>query len=347
MNWYCLPLTLAAIALSPLQSLAADPVLPVVRQLSYWSTAPWQGRPVVDRIQRHAATEMVEFLRQENASYGLTEIPKRATAPTEFLTDLRAALARLPGPILRLIAQSLTAITLVEDLGSTAFTELILDVDDTPAAGFIVLDVGRLDRNANAWATYKANTPFSTSEGLALTATIATAENDNRSHAIQYILLHEIAHVLAAVDGAIHPRWDRPLPDNRHLEKRFPFTALSWKSKDGVFIGRVDDVWPQRSQIHYYADPKDQIPIQKAPAIYAKYSVSNFSTLYGATNPYDDFAESFVNYVHTMLLSHPYKVTLHTGDTVTTYEACWRQPRCQSKRRLLESWLQSQGVSIP
>lgn len=347
MNWNFLTLTLAAIILPPLQSVAADPVLPVVRQLGYWSADPWQSTPVVDRIQRHAATEMIEFLRQENASYSLTEVPKRATAPTEFLTDLRAALGRLPASILRLIAESLTAITLVEHLGSTAFTELILDVDDTPVAGFIVLDVGRLNRSANAWATYKANTPFSSSEGLALTATIATAENDNRSHAIQYILLHEIAHVLAAVDGTIHPRWDRAPPDDRHLKKQFPFTALSWKSKDGTYLGRLDDVWPQRSQIHYYADPKDQIPIQKAPASYSNFSISNFPTLYAATNPYDDFAESFVNYVHTMLLSHPYEVTLHTGETVTTYEACWRLPRCQSKRRVLESWLRTQGVSIP
>jgi hypothetical protein len=254
---------------------------------------------------------------------------------------------RLPDSILRLIAKSLTAITLVEDLGSTAFTELILDVDDTPASGFIVLDVGRLNRSANAWATYKANTPFSASESVGINATIATAENDDRSHAIQYILLHEIAHVLAAVDGTIHPRWDQAPPDNPHLKKRFPFTALSWKSKDGTFLSYLDDEWPQRSQIHYYADPKDQIPIQQAPAIYTKFSVSNFPTLYAATNPYDDFAESFVNYVHTMLLNHPYEVTLHTIDTVTTYQACWRQPRCQSKRRVLESWLQSQGVSIP
>ena len=345
MSWYWLAVTFVAIFLSPLEFLAADPALPAVRQLDYWSAEPWQSTPVADRIQRQAATEMIEFLRQENASYGLAEVPKRSTVPAAFLTDLQAALARLPASILRLIAESLTAIVLVEDLGSTAFTELILDVDDTPVAGFIALDVGRLNHGANIWATYKANTPFSASEGFALTATIAAAENDNRSHSIQYILLHEVAHVLAGVDGTIHPRWDRAPPHNRHLKEQFPFTALSWKSKDGTFVSHHDDGWPQRSQIHYYADPGDQIPIRQAPAIYKIFAASDFPTLYGATNPYDDFAESFVNYVHTMLLNHPYEVTLVAGDSITTYEACWRQPRCQYKRQALESWLQSQSVS--
>ena len=67
---------------------------------------------------------------------------------------------------------------------------------------------------------------------------------------------------------------------------------------------------------------------------------TNFPTLYAATNPSDDFAESFVSYVHTVLMKRPWEIAIrHDGKVVKTYRTCWEETRCAAKRRILEDLL--------
>ena len=67
---------------------------------------------------------------------------------------------------------------------------------------------------------------------------------------------------------------------------------------------------------------------------------TSFPTLYAATNPWDDFAESFANYVHVVLLRKPWRVQVRgVGDDTETFDACWGLPRCEAKERMLRALL--------
>ena len=71
-----------------------------------------------------------------------------------------------------------------------------------------------------------------------------------------------MAHVLAAVDGTIHPRWDKPLLAEQDIESVYPFAALSWAVEDGTYIRLPENAWPDGLKIPYYAVPNDKISLK-------------------------------------------------------------------------------------
>jgi len=74
--------------------------------------------------------------------------------------------------------------------------------------------------------------------------------------------------------------------------------------------------------------------------VYRDLAATNFPTLYAATNPSEDFADSFVSYVHTVLLKRPWEITIrYDGKVALTYGSCWEEARCAAKRRILEDLL--------
>jgi hypothetical protein len=76
--------------------------------------------------------------------------------------------------------------------------------------------------------------------------------------------------------------------------------------------------------------------------VYGELAKTNFPSLYAATRPGDDFAESFASYVHTVVLKRPWDITIaHDGEVVTHVGACWDEPRCADKRRTMEAILKS------
>jgi hypothetical protein len=75
-------------------------------------------------------------------------------------------------------------------------------------------------------------------------------------------------------------------------------------------------------------------------SVFVHLSGTGFPTLYAATNPGDDFAESFANYVHTQVLGRPYEaIVAHDGREQVRLGPCWDEPRCAAKKRLMEKLL--------
>ena len=62
--------------------------------------------------------------------------------------------------------------------------------------------------------TWKEGTPFKKDPTLAIDARIEPAATDDRRRAIQYILLHELGHVIAAA-GKLGPSWELSGVENR------------------------------------------------------------------------------------------------------------------------------------
>ena len=305
-------------------------------QAASWSDA--LARPVEQRFGP-APPMVVEALTLDNLVAGFTERPRSAQPDDAFLADFAAAFSGLPLPVRRALGRGFAGIYFVEDLGGTGFTNYVRDASGRNVGTYVVLDAGVLARrSANEWATWKENTPFKPAAGFSLRATIQQGAADNRRHAIQYILLHELGHAVSA-GMRIHPDWSTRPREVREAEE-YPYFRMSWRVDrladryESVF----DRDFAQRKDVVYYLGPR--LDARDMRSVYERLEKTNFATLYAATSPADDFAEAFANYVHVVMLKRPFEIALLEGDRVVQrYRPCWEEPRCAAKREILEALL--------
>jgi hypothetical protein len=305
------------------------------------SAASWQadrGRPVAQRIAP-APHRLVEFITMDNVLHGFPERPRPAAPDAAFMEDVKAAIAELPPEVWALFGERLVGIYLVEALGGTGYTGVVLGPDGQQVAGLVVLDAAVLaQRSANGWASWKENTPFKPRDGYQLSARIEADADDNRKNAIQYILLHELGHVLS-IGGDIHPAWNLD-PKDVPADSRHPFFDLSWKiDRDAnKYVTLFDNEFVQRKSTAYYFGAK--LDAADMEPTYSSLAKTSFPSLYAATHPGDDFAEAFASYVHVVLQKRPWEITIsQDGKVVRTFKSCWEEARCAEKRKLLERML--------
>ena len=302
----------------------------VVRTSAYWGG--FAQKPLIERLRLSAPPEVLDYLAKDNELQGYSERPRVATISPEFDAEIRQAVMELPPRIEELVRDKVAAVIFVNDLGGSAYTEYLTDTD----AGWLAFDVGVLDRPANEWATWREGTPFSNDPDMRIVATIAPPDQNTRRIGVEMILLHELAHVIGLSRG-MHPT---PKPPRDKKASDFPFFALSWTLADGKFVSLFDKEMPDRAKVHYYTAPGAKLSLQAAPGMYDALETTNLPTLYGATNPLDDFAEAFATYVHTVILKRPWQVQiLRDNVPVKTYKACWEESRCRAKRALIEQIL--------
>jgi hypothetical protein len=307
-----------------------------IHRLATWDTT-MATRPVEQRLAA-APPQLIEYLNLDNIAHGFAGTPRAAVMDDLLVRDVRRAIEEMPAPVLAAVDSRLVGIYFVEGLGSTGFTDVI-ERGPAPPRAFIVLDAGVLSHlNANAWATWKENTPFAANAAWRLQARLESDADDSREHAIQYILLHELAHVMAA-GSSIHPDWGIA-PREVKPDARYPFFELSWRIDRTAdrYASRWDDAFPQRTRIRYYLGAKlagaDLLPT------YENLARTDFPTLYAATSPGDDFAESLASYVHVVLLKRPWAITITGPDgAARTFGSCWAKARCERKRTELEAIL--------
>lgn len=308
----------------------------VVSRIAAWKAA--LSVPVGERIGP-ASPQLVEYINLDNILNGYPERPRAAKLDAALLADVKAAIADLPSEIWSLFGARLVGLYFVEGLGGTGYTDYVFDQSSKPVAAFVVFDAAILSRqSANAWATWKENTPFKSAAGYKLDARIEADRDDNRKNAIQYILLHELGHVLS-IGADVHPPWNiRPRDVGRSA--KYPFFDLSWTidRKADQYRSFFDAAFPQRTNTVYYFGAKlsaaDIVPA------YARLKNTNFPSLYAATRPGDDFAESFASYVHVVLMHRPWQITIsRDGEVVDVFKACWEEIRCAKKKKILEQLL--------
>ena len=341
---------LLMVVASPLTALSQEPVQPacegsekdcaakalkdhVVARIDYWRDA--LAKPILDRMGA-APPELVEYLNLDNIKNGFSYKPRAAKVTPDFRRDVHNAIADIPYEVRQLLARKLAGIYFVEDLGGTGYTDEIQDAGARAVAGFIVLDMSVLAKQtANAWATWKENTPFKPQPGIRLVAEIEKKQQNNRKNAIQYILLHEFGHVLS-INEKFHPSWKL---DAREITSSsdYPWFWSSWdvSREDNRFVTHYDRAFPQRTDVVYYLGAK--LPGDQMIAVYDNLEQTNFATLYSVTRPADDFAEAFASYVHTVLMNKPFEIRIYQNDKLAKlYKSCWTEKRYLQKRRMLE-----------
>jgi hypothetical protein len=270
--------------------------------------------------RRHgpAPRDLLAHLEQVNGR------PARAVDVDEaFRADVTQALAELPAIVLAKLQQHFLGVYFVAGAGSSAATDIAVDAAGEFLGIVIALDVESVvRRSANEWATWRENMPFADG-AYRVAVRIDDGAQDNRMGAIQFLLLHEIGHVLSMARGLIAEWW---LP-------------LSWRSGDGGQIVSLDeDEFPQRRQLNYYGAA--HMPSDALLPAYRALLASRFFSMYAALSPDEDFAESFALYVHTELLQKPYFVRiLHGGKLLLQYATQWDESRFADKLALLRGLL--------
>ena len=312
----------------------ASPVL----SRSYWSSM--LARPLAERVGP-PSDELLVYLNLDNmGNPSFANRPRQTSVTPELRADFDRAFASLPPRVRKLLGPKLAGIFFVEDLGGTALTTTSFGGRFRADVAFIVLDMQVLAKyTANSWATWKENTPFRADANVKLDAIIEHADQDTRANAIRYILLHEIGHVLA-IGESFHPPWGNPMPTTNQVQTKYPFTWLSWRPQreSGRWVGAEDNVFDLRPKVAYYRTP--QLGLADATSAYTMLANTPFPTLYAATNPFDDFAESFVSYVHTEIDKRPWEIRLsRNGKLEVSVKSCWAEQRCAAKREMLRVWL--------
>ncbi|HEV7815477.1 MAG TPA: hypothetical protein VGP06_10315, partial [Janthinobacterium sp.] len=285
-----------------------------------------------------APAEVVAYVSLVNEAMGFPERPVPLDVPADFLADVRGAIDDMPAVVKRLLQGELLAVVFARGLGSSAITDIVVRPDGSVIGAVVALDFDAFaGRSANGWATWKENTPFTASTAMTLEAFIAAPRDDNRKYALQYLLLHEFGHVLTFGKAMIPDWWIDP--QTMLDSDDYTFLPLAWQVGDNKHIVPLpENDFALRSRVAYYSGAK--LSGDEMVPAYQALQQTNFATLYAATNVYEDFAESFVTYVHTVLMKKRLEIRIcRDGQIVLQPPAYWGSARSAVKERFMQAFL--------
>jgi glutathione synthase/RimK-type ligase-like ATP-grasp enzyme len=302
-------------------------------------------KPLVQRLEP-APEELVNLVAQHNATTSTAVEPRTAIPAADLLADVHAAVEELPQVIRNHLEPRLLGIFFMRGIGSSAITTLVAYANEDLLGAVVVLDAEVFSQHkANEWATWRENTAFSPTADIHLKVRIAHDNADDRKAALQYVLLHEFGHVMASASEAMPNWWEKDVRTKQVGPNSF--LSLGWQhASDGAMLPIAGQDFPLRAAISLYATPRltgDQIP-----SIYQDLDKTEFPTLYAASDPHEDFAESFATYVHATLLGKPHELHIYREDQpIASYKSFWGTPRSRAKAAFFESFLSGPPNAFP
>ncbi|TGK87389.1 hypothetical protein EHQ24_02330 [Leptospira noumeaensis] len=239
-----------------------------------------------------------------NAIDGIEDIPK----PTKDLSSWKFELAEIqksfPKEVNDLFDSLVFGIYFVTDLGSTGLTGIVRDNNGKAIGGIIFLDSDLFVDGGNDWASKKESTAFLPSKDHSIQ--IHLDDDNTKGSAIQFIILHELGHILSITKGHA-PDFSEEKRDFR----KFPlFDGIWWSETYSPYEATF---FPERNKIKFYQKTPTLSLFPEGKFLYKKLQNTGFVSLYAATNADDTYAEAFAEYVHVILLKKDYKVILSTG----------------------------------
>lgn len=293
--------------------------------------------PLLERLGP-AQDEVIAHVAQVNTATGVAAQPTSKQVDADFHADVRAAMATMPASVQALLDGVLLGVGFARQLGSSAISDIVVSSEGVILGVVVALDVEAFEaRTANAWATWKENTPFTPQDGYRLEAQIAAPEDDNRQRALQYLLLHEFGHVLAAGRGLL-PEWWNAAKAMRSAHD-YHYLPLTWQITPALQVVPLPgNDFSLRADVVYYQAPR--LAASQMRDAYAQLQGTNFATLYAATSMHEDFAESFASYVHAVMLGQPQHIRIfHNNALLLQFDGYWKTERSTAKRRLLKQLL--------
>lgn len=251
-----------------------------------------------------ASKEMVDLILLQNELDGFPEIPKIHQLTQEQREIIRTVVSHIPQKLKEEISKRLVGIMIVKDLGGTRMTDVVFE---DKSKGYIVFDALIFSKKANDWCTWKESSPFKAGT-YKLKCTLADGDQNTVEQAFEYILMHEIAHILN-LNNPMLPFWiDEDLKNAKPVDK-YPYLKLSWEFYKESYVHRTSKTYKNILNVPFYR-PDVALNNEKMISTYQDLAKTNFPSLYGVINPWDDFAESFVTYYHSIYHKRPWKIEI-------------------------------------
>lgn len=320
--------------LVPLLLLVTYETAPDVRRAAFWGD-DWRGKPLAERIHilpADAAASLRDELRD-----GATESKVAPAADaTYMLEDLRAAVARYPDIVHRMVSDRLIGVFLVEGLGDgerNHFLGMALEVSGLwrqHVGTIILIDRNETDMRASRAMAGMEYVPAGDYGSVGVEARLARRGEDDRGTTLSYVLLHELGHLIDFEHGITPDRF-------RYGEARegCGFTCISWVRRGEHRHSRRIDTAMRSIQAGQY-----DAYMQTLPETFRALGASDFPSLYAATLPEEDFAESFAQYVHTMMMGRPWELILRVDGTIKgRLQSCFIDRRCPHKEAYFDALL--------
>ena len=307
-----------------------------VRRIYFWQSTV--DKPVIDNIgpAPDAVTRLVNIDNEING-YPTETIP--AEKNEALFADIKHAYMGLPAVLQDYLEDKIAGIYLVKNLGGTGYTDVFFNKAGKLAGAFILLDVDAIDQTANDWATYKESSPFKQGP-LRVEALIEATSENTRQNTMAFILLHEIGHIVGVFERA-HPKWWK-LPTKNSIRSN-SFAKISWQFAPLARFAPLEKNKMHKDLVFYFGAQKHN---SASLETYEILQQSSFITLYGATNVYDDFADSFAVYIHEKILKNPYFINIFENNLIKfSYKTCWGEPRCEQKEKYLDQLYKKMGPS--
>lgn len=306
-----------------------------VRKHQTWQN--WQDTPLNKRISI-APKNIIEYIRLDNQIFNFQGIPKTVIKDPKFDKDFKDALDELPLSVKKQLEKYLIGIFFIKDLGSTGFSEHLYK-DGKYYGGWLVFDQEVLSKlKANQWATWRVNTAFKPSDKYKLTLNIQNSKNNNTRQAIQFILLHEIGHIIGSATKA-HPN---PNKLDKEDPKNFPYSSISWLSlKKSIY----DKEFKNRKDFKLYRFDNAKLELKESKELIKNLKNTDFPSLYGSDTFLEDYAESYAIYIHTQMMNKPYELTLyHDGKKIESFSNPFKRKIMLKKREFFDKLMDYQSL---
>lgn len=247
-----------------------------------------------------------DYILKVNEIDGYQNVPDISDKESEMKILIQEIQASLHPSVNNIFQKLVFGIYLSRNLGGSGLTGYVYD-KDKPVGGFIIIDTDVMNQSANGWINFKERSVFNFNK-TDLVIIIEEEKNDNRLNALRYLLLHELGHIVANTY--------KFMPDAR-TEKidysKVPFTKEIWINYNKTIYDHY--FFKARPKIRFYSDDKMDFD-NNWEKIYPVLKSTGLPTLYGAMNPDEYFAESFVSYVHVIVDKRPWILIIWKGEKI-------------------------------
>jgi hypothetical protein len=236
--------------------------------------------------------------------------------PEDLVQDMVDVVRGLPRPFAQLFRRHVCAVVWMHGAPMTGTLTL---VHGDEQHGIILLNVDNLQSSPDEWLSFKEDSVFEPNPEREMRGTMTAPGDGRRTVLLEFLLVHELAHVLDAVF-----KEDPLIAD---------FKRVSWPRTD--LLSGVKTM--------HYAQDRGGEPLRDAQleTYFDVTGAGAFSDPSATDNAREDFAESVSSYLHGVLRGRPWKLEARRrGQLVRTLSLCWGQERCREKQRILEQLLQ-------
>lgn len=284
----------------------------------YWKE--FADRNIAERIVP-APENLIDYTTELNKHFGLTEAPTPVEPNEALKEDILNAIMEMPNVVRAHFDKYVIGIFLVKGLSTTAAVKVYSNYHNVNK-GFVILNVDAIDKLANDWVSWKANNPFPKVDGHHIKIIIEKSSENTRKNTIQYVLIHEIGHLVFAAQS-----------------RKNAFISLSWTMKKRSILGKFDDVFNLRKNVKYYRLMNTVLNTSRISETYSQWEQTNYVSLYGSTNFHEDFAEAYATYVHVILQRKPWLIQIYDhSKLIKEFNTPIKADRCREKKEYFDSF---------